>query len=138
MQLTRRKKRQIRRFLADSPKGSTMLQRLKNIANSKGNLIKSARLHSILHTTIAGKPRTIKISPDEQGARGNLSILLRAHRDAVESGRIKPQHYILEKSKYVYADARAGIMETVQGVGLHSLDDALEGCYAEGVSKLKP
>jgi len=110
---TRRKIRQIKRFFADR----TKKLRLSERAKLRGNRHKTM----VFDANIEGEKRTVKLSPHEREARANIEMLGRAHRRAVSSGAISPEHYELSTVRYHYADGNVGIMDRVGGVGLNSL-----------------
>jgi len=115
--LLNRKRRQIKRFFENKEK----IARLRKLAERRGDVKKQ----SVFHTIIAGKRRTVKLSPFQRLAEANLAILQGEHKKAVEKGAIKPQHYILSTVPYVYTDKRVGIMETIPGIGTHTIKIAL-------------
>lgn len=106
--LPKRKIAQMERFFADHEKR----RRLHRMAQTKMNVEKP----TVIHTTIAGKKRTIRLRHYERGAKANIEQLLKIHAEAVRRGEIKPRTYRLGPSPYVYADENVGVMDTIIAV----------------------
>ncbi len=112
-ELPSRKRKQIKRFFGDWRKVGMLTER----ARGRGNL----ESESVFHTTIAGEERTVKVQSGEKAAKGNILLLEKDHKKAVEKGKIKAESYELSGVHYAHANRGVGVMERVPGVGADNL-----------------
>ncbi|MBI2530421.1 MAG: hypothetical protein HYW05_04745 [Candidatus Diapherotrites archaeon] len=71
----------------------------------------------VFDVMIAGKPRTVKVAPDQHMQKANLDFLLNKWGEAVAKGTIKPETYGLHIPTYDYADENVGVMRRISGPG---------------------
>lgn len=123
-QLTRRKRKQLERFLPNPGKGNPRLTRLVSQARVRKRLIKS----NVLRLKLGKEETVLKVSSHEMAQRANLARLFRTHRDLVEKRIIQePKTYVLEKTKYLYTTNNTSITKLHEGIGIDTLEDVLAG-----------
>ncbi|MBS3057023.1 MAG: hypothetical protein J4415_00145 [Candidatus Diapherotrites archaeon] len=71
----------------------------------------------VFDVMIAGRPRTVKVAPDQHMQKANLDFLLNKWGEAVAKGMIKPETYGLHIPAYDYADENVGVMRRISGPG---------------------
>ncbi|GEM_PF-6864613 len=124
---SKRKRAQIKRFFLNSKKSLQLAKR----AMRRGTFRRDSSRGTIFDSNIAGKKRTVKVASGEHLARLNIMLLGRAHVKAIKAGAILAEHYSLRVVQYLFADKRVGIMKTVPGIGLETLQEIARGEYAD-------
>ncbi len=71
----------------------------------------------VFDVIIAGRPRTVKVAPDQHVQKANLEFIFKKWREAVAKKVIKPETYELHIPAYDYADKNVGVMRRISGPG---------------------
>lgn len=74
----------------------------------------------VFDVIIAGRPRTVKVAPDQYVQKANLEFLFNKWRKAVNKDVIRPETYGLHIPAYDYADENVGVMRRISGPGYNT------------------